>query len=226
MDVLEGATIGLTLATFLLALVAFLQVIATRRERVESIWDVLSEGILVLVGEGKDVEKIRDMDIAERSTLRRKYHLYLERFEEALRLEKPAILFDFWEWKFWKSRHKRIQSMYMRLLSVYGDGAGKDIFDDVKLWHDYSKGDIDPLEVGFRILEYLRGGPKEEERIVRALMDNLNLQINPNHREKVEQGIRERLKDLGDFGFVGSEGGIVGRKRWGLSMEWKGLELA
>lgn len=214
--------LGSLIISIALLIAVLLQVRAARKERLESLWDILLQSASKEVEEMGEEERIKDVtDKGARIKLRRNRHLYLERIEEALRIEKPP----WYGMKDLKKRHKRVQEWYWRALNIY---AGDQVFEDVKIWHNYSLGNVDPLESGFRILNFLADGEREEEKVVQEVGDKIfedleNLKVKPesNAKKEAKQKLKGRLQDLKEFGFVKHKRKLTFRKYWELSKEGK-----
>ena len=202
-----------------LLVAVLLQLWSARMERLESLWDFICQFACKEVEEFGKEEKIEDLACGEQRTrLRRKCHLFLERMEEALRIERPKR----WEWrhKILKKRYRRVQEYYWAHLKVYGDDNGG--FEEVKIWHDYSSGKLDPLAIGLKILKILSDEKKKEQEIVQGVVCSVfkDLKIQGDTKEKGKQELKKRLQDLEEFGFVKSKGkGCT--KVWELSRNGK-----
>ena len=202
---------------------AWYQIRAARKERLESLWDSFYQSGAKEIEDLGENEKIKDIICKDRRVkLRRTRHLYLERIEEALRIEKPP----WYGKKDLKKRHKRVQEWYWRALNVYGDDIR--VFEEVKVWHDYYLGDLDPLENGLRILNFLVDGEGDEEKVVQRVVDRifedlrkLEVGLGSNVKKEAKKKLKNRLQDLKDFGFVKHKRKLTWKKYWELSKEGK-----
>jgi len=190
------STVGLLLVFF-----AWREVRATRKERLESVWDFLCQSSSDQIKHLRGKEKVAEITcINARRDLRRNRHLYLERIAEALRIEKPG----WYAWYDLKKRYKRVQEWYWRALNVYGDDI--EAFEDVKIWHDYSSGNLDPVASDLRILRFLANGEKGEESIVQQVVGDifkeLRVEAQNDAQKEAERRLRRRLQDLEDRGFL------------------------
>ena len=213
MDWQTITSLVISVLNFFLLIVVYLQVRSARLERLESLWDFLFTTAREETQEMGTAERIADLKCSDqRIRFRRNRHLYLERIEEALHIEKPTIS-EFWD-KMLKGRYRRVQNWYWKALNVYG--ADPEAFNDVRIWHDPSLGDIDPIALALRLLNSLKAGKKEETEIVKGILNSLctELKINPapDARQKAEENVSERLEELRKFGFI--------RSRTKCSGEW------
>lgn len=194
-------TLFAQLLTFGILVAVLLQVRSARMERLECLWDSIYQFASKEVEKLGEKEKIESIDSRiERTKLRRNRHLFLERMEEALRIERPKW-WDFWD-SLLKKRHRRVQEYYWAHLKVYGDDI--EAFKEVKIWHDYSSGKLDPLAIGHKILKMLSDEKKKEEEIVEGIVCSVfvDLKMQGYTRKKGKQELKKRLQDLEEFGLV------------------------
>lgn len=180
----------------LIIILAVLSILATAKERLENYLDTLiSEAgrLAIKLGDKTKVDEIGDGK-GKRSKLRKEYHLYLDRMEENLKIEKPAIpskIYSFFRpWLI--KRYRRLQVWYWKNLEIYAKGVSSNIFKEIKIFHDYEQGELDPQAINYWILEYLINQRREKSIICE---DEIKKQIENKVRE-VREDISNIPEDL------------------------------
>ena len=127
----------------LIIILAVLSILATAKERLENYLDTLiSEAgrLAIKLGDKTKVDEIGDGK-GKRSKLRKEYHLYLDRMEENLKIEKPAIpskIYSFFRpWLI--KRYRRLQVWYWKNLEIYAKGVSSNIFKEIKIFQPLFK---------------------------------------------------------------------------------------
>ena len=185
------------IASFLALFIIFFvwrQLVAAEKQRLQSIYEFLTSEankFIDQMGKSARVDKI-DCE-SKRIILRRKWHLYLERLEEALRLEKP----NWWTSKWRKRRFERLQEWYWTKLLVYRGDREKinpKALDDMTIYHDLKYGEPDPLEIGYTIIRQLKEGePKSLSDIVDSIVKEMKKQ------RKISGKVKQKEKDIQEY---------------------------
>lgn len=189
------------------AIGALLQIIIVRRARWQSLWEFLSRQGTALAGQlGRVETRIDDIPSRRmRTELRRKWHYHLDAREELLRIQP----YGRW-WPPWnlfepeiRKNYKRLLSWYWKGLKLYSSRYGN-TFEEIKIYHDPDKGDPDPHETGYRILDRLndlitwhRKNPELPDcASIEELMIAHNIRTIPGNRDLRKEAIENRLEEL------------------------------